>query len=183
MQETGTQQTVEVASSGGAAEHGQPGVMEITPTMMGLTWLTFIVVAVILYKVAWKPILAALDRREHDIRRALQTAEEARTETLKLQEAQKQTIAQADQKAREIIDEARKTAEELAAAVEAKSRQDAQFLLENARRDIESARDKAVAALRKESAELAIRVAGKVIREHLDEKKNHALVDKLMKEL
>ena len=183
MQETPTQQAVET-STGTSAEHGpSPGVMDISPYMMGLTWLTFLLVSIILYKVAWKPILAALEKRERDIKRSIDEAARVRAETARLEAVQKTMIATADDKAREIVDQARRAAGEVAETIATKARQEAQFMVENARHDIAQARDKATAALRRESAQLAIDLAGKVIRENLDEPKNRALVDKLVKEL
>jgi len=49
-------------------EEGQPNVMNVAPQMMGLTWLVFGIVAALLYKLAWKPILGALEKREATIR-------------------------------------------------------------------------------------------------------------------
>ena len=52
--------------------------------LMILTWITFIVVTVILYRVAWKPILRALEQREATIRQSLENAAKLRDELAKL---------------------------------------------------------------------------------------------------
>ena len=83
MQDQATQSTVEVPSS------GEAGVMTISPMMMGLTWVTFILVTFILYKVAWKPILAALDKREETIRKAQEDAAQIREELQKMEDSRK----------------------------------------------------------------------------------------------
>ena len=64
--------------------------------------------------------------------------------------------------------------------IEEKSRKEAQILVENAERDIGKAREKAIAALRKESADLSIALAGKLIGANLDDEKNRTMVDKLI---
>ena len=79
-----------------------------------------------------------------------------------------------------MIDQARQAATEAAAVIEAKARQEQEILLGNARREIKDAREKAVAELRRESADLAIGLSRKIIGESLDEQKSRELVDRLI---
>jgi F-type H+-transporting ATPase subunit b len=177
MRDQPTHQTVEAPSS------GESGVMTISSTMMGLTWVTFLLVTIILYKVAWKPILAALDRREETIRKAQEDAARIREEFRKMEESRRAAQAEADNQAKDIIAAARRAAEETTRAIEEKSRQEAQILVENAERDIGKAREKALAALRKESADLSIALAGKLISANLDNEKNRTMVNKLIDQM
>jgi F-type H+-transporting ATPase subunit b len=174
MQDQTTHQTVEVPSS------GESSVMAVSPMMMGLTWVTFLLVTFILYKVAWKPILATLERREESIRKAQENAEKIREQLARMEEDRKKAMAAVDNQAKEIIAAARRAAEEAGRVIEEKSRKEAQILVENAERDIGKARDKAVAMLRKESADLSIALAGKLIGANLDDEKNRSMVDKLI---
>jgi len=175
MQDQETHQTTEVPPSGESS-----GVMAISPSMMGLTWITFILVTFVLYKVAWKPILAALDKREETIRKAQEDAASIREELQRMEESRKRTQAEADSQAREIIATARRAAEEAGRVIQEKARKEAQILVENAERDITKARDSAVATLRKESADLSIALAGKLIGANLDDSKNRAMVDQMI---
>jgi F-type H+-transporting ATPase subunit b len=178
MQDQETHQTVEVPSHG-----SESSVMAISPMMMGLTWVTFILVTFILYKVAWKPILATLDRREETIRKAQENAENIRQQVLEMEEKRKAAMAAVDNQVKEIVAAARRAAEEAARVIEERSRKEAQILLENAERDIAKSRDNAVATLRKESADLSIKLAGKLIGANLDDEKNRSMVDKLISQV
>lgn len=177
MQDQETHQTVEVPSS------GEAGVMAISPMMMGLTWVTFLLVTVILYKVAWKPILATLARREDSIRKAQENTEKIRAQLQDMEESRKKALAEAEAQAKEILAAARRAAEEAGRVIEEKSRKEAQILIENAERDIRKARDNAVASLRKESADLSIALAGKLIGANLDDEKNRSMVDRLISQV
>ena len=177
MKDQAIQSTVEVPSS------GEAGVMTISPMMIGLTWVTFILVTFILYKVAWKPILEALDKREETIRKSQEEAAQIREELRKMEDFRGKSQAEADNQARDIIAAARRAAEDAGRVIEEKSRKEAQILVENAERDIGKAREKAIAALRKESADLSIALAGKLIGANLDDKKNRAMVDKLIERM
>ena len=111
-----------VSTPGG---HGTPNPVEVSAPMMGLTWLTFGLLALVLYKVAWKPILTALDKREADIRQALDTAQKTREEYARIEEKRTQLINEADTKAKEIIQSARQAAVDAANSIEAKAREEA----------------------------------------------------------
>lgn len=165
----------------GDAAHGDVNLFKPDALIMGLTWLTFLLTTIVLYKVAWKPILAALDKREADIRQSLEDARKHREALAALDEHRAQVIAEADAKAKEIVTVARQAAVEAAAVIEGKAREESQILLANAQREIKTAHEKALADLRRESADLAIGLSRKIIGESLDEQKSRALVDRLIK--
>lgn len=174
-----TTATVEVPAHAEAAEHAA-AVTDVNTKMIVLTWITFGLLAAVLYKVAWKPILAGLEKREADIRKALDDAKKATDELARIEESRARVIAEADAKAKEIIDAARKGAVDAATAIEAKAREDAQLMLSTAQREITSAQEKAIAALRKESADLAISISRKILRDNLDESRSRKLADELI---
>ncbi|MCS6772219.1 MAG: F0F1 ATP synthase subunit B [Kiritimatiellae bacterium] len=165
------------------AGKGSGNPIEVSAPMVGLTWLTFGLLALILYKVAWKPVLSALDRREKEIRDALEQARITREEYARLEERRKQLIEEADNKARQIIDDARHAAVEAARTIEARAREEASILLANAQRDIRIEREKAIADLRREAADLAVGLARKVLEDQLDESRARSLVDRMIQRL
>lgn len=167
----------------GHNDHGPVNPMEISGQMVMWTWIVFAFLLIALYKVAWKPILGALDQREKDIQDSIDNAAKVRQELAGIEEVRKQTIAEADEKAKNVLESARKGAQEQARVIEAKARQEAQIVSENATREIETARAKAEASLRAESASWAVELASKLINANLDDKKNRALTDKLIQEL
>ncbi|HEY8241496.1 MAG TPA: F0F1 ATP synthase subunit B [Kiritimatiellia bacterium] len=171
----------EVPSHG--TDHAAPELINLSGTMMILTWVVFAITAFILYKKAWKPILQGLDKREADLRQAIDDAAKTRDELAKIDDQRKHIIAEADAKARDVLDSARKAAVEAAQAIEAKAREESQILLENAQREIRAERERAVASLRRESADLAVSLARKIIGSNLDETRSRAVTDQLIKEL
>ena len=181
MAEHATTAVAEVPAHGSDAAHGDVNLFKPDALIMGLTWLTFLLTTVVLYKVAWKPILAALDKREADIRQSLEDAQKHRDALAQLEERRQQVIAEADAKAKELVTQARQAALEASAVIENKAREEAQILLGNAQREIKAAQEKVLADLRRESADLAIGLSRKIIGESLDEKKSRDLVDRLIK--
>jgi F-type H+-transporting ATPase subunit b len=177
-----TEAIAEVPSHGGEA-HGSEGLIKVDGPMVALTWVTFGLMAFVLYRAAWKPILAALDKRENDIRKALGDAAKLREELASMEEKRSQIIAEADAKAKDLVEAARAAAVEAANTIEAKGREEAKILVENAQREIREAREKAIASLRKESADLAITLARKVIGEQLDEARSREITDRTIQRI
>ncbi len=174
------QSYTEQPASGGK---GGDNPIQVSTPMMGLTWLTFGLLALLLYKVAWKPILNALDQREKQLRDALEEARLTREEYARLDERRKQLIDEADTKARQIIEQARVAAVESAQTIEAKARDEANILLANAQREIKIAHEKAIADIRRESADLAVGLTRKILADQLDETRGRALVDRMLQQV
>lgn len=178
----GTLAVAEVpASSGGAAQMGS--VLAVSDKMVGLTWLAFLIACFALYKLAWKPICQALDRREDKIRQSLKEAADIQAQAAMDREAQKTLMAEATQEAAAIVERARTSAAATAKAMEANSRAEAESLVRDAQAEIGRAKEKAVAELRREAADLALEVAGRVLEKKLDAATDRELTDRLIREI
>lgn len=169
--------SVEVEHAAGGA-----GMMDISAPMMALTWVTFLLLALVLYKFAWKPLLAALTHREDSIRRSLETAENARKEAEAAAVRHEEAAKKARQEAKAIVDDARSTAATLAKTVDENARREAKALVEEARREISAATSSARETLRKEVADLSIAIASKMIQRNIDESSNRKLAEDMLKD-
>lgn len=158
-------------------------VIDVSGGMVLWTWITFIIVMILLYKVAWKPILAALDKRETFLRDSVETGQKVRVEMELMEETRRRHQDRLEEEKKQAIAKARKGAVEAARVIEHKAKEEAQILFENAEREIRAAEDKAAAQLRRQSAETAVALASRILDEELDAKRNGALIDKLLKEL
>ncbi|MBI5150444.1 MAG: F0F1 ATP synthase subunit B [Candidatus Omnitrophica bacterium] len=156
----------------------------LTPdvSMVILTWVTFLLLSAVLYKFAWKPILKTLDEREESIRRSVEGAERIKQELAQMHSTRHQMLKEVEQKSREIMDESRKAAAQLAGAIQHKAKEDAKILLENARRDISEETEKAKMVLRAESARIAVELAGKLIHKNLDSEGNRRFIREFVEE-
>ena len=168
-------------SQGAQAQLGS--VLSVSDKMVGLTWLAFLLACFALYKLAWKPICQALDRREDKIRQSLKEAADIQAQAAMDQEAQKVMLAEAAREAAAIVERARTAAEATAKAVEEKSAAEAASLLRDARTEIGRAQEQALAELRHEAAGLALQMAGRVLEKKLDTPADRELTDRLIREI
>jgi F-type H+-transporting ATPase subunit b len=165
----------------GGAQMGS--VLAVSDTMVGLTWLAFLIACFALYKLAWKPICQALDRREDKIRQSLKEAADIQAQAAMDKEAQRMLLEEAKSEAAAIVERARTVAEATARAVEAKSRAEAEALIRDAGTEIGHAKEKALGELRREASGLALQLAGRVLGQKLDSAADRELTDRLIQEI
>ncbi len=162
---------------------GPPPLYDPSATIMELTWLVFGVISFILYKVAWKPILKALDEREESIRTSLEDAACAREELVDIGAKIRTMIAEARAKSDTIVTAAREEAERSAASIQEKAREQARNSMDAAAREIDNATRRARESLQAETADLALLVAGKLLRETMDSAAHRSLAARLAEEM
>ena len=166
-----------------ADEAGGGGLMSLRVNLMFWTLVIFGVLYFILNKWVFPAVLGMVEAREKALAEAIEGARRDREEAARLLGEHRQQIENSRADAQKLIAEARGVAEKMRADALEKTRQEQQEMLERARRDIATERDKAIAELRREAVDLAIRGAGKVIEENLDSDKNRKLVEQFLSSL
>jgi len=175
-----TQITLAVIAAGGG-ENG--GLLDVNPGLMIWTVITFIILLLILKKVAWKPILTALDKRESDIRESLAQAEKAKDDAKQILEQNQANLAKAEEESKKIIDQSRAYAESLKEQLIKDSKEQAKKIVDDASLEIQRKKDTAFEELKGQIAEIAVSAAEKIIRESLDAKKSKQVVDKYLNDV
>jgi F-type H+-transporting ATPase subunit b len=141
------------------------------------TVVVFGLLAFILSKTAWKPILRGLKAREDGIREQIQGAERANAEAKALLVEHQKKVGAAAEEARAIVEEGRKDAEALRSKIHAEAQADAASERDRAVRDIGLAKDQALKEIYEQVAGLATDVAGKILQQRLDPAAHKKLVD------
>jgi len=140
------------------------------------TTLVFLSLLGILWKFAWGPMLAAVQAREDGIQDTLDQAANERGEAAKLLAEHREQMADARRQAQQMIAEGKEAGERVRQGIEEKARSEGDAMIERARESIGREKDAALDELRKESVDLALAAAAKLIQASLDEKKDRELV-------
>lgn len=140
-----------------------------TPSVGLIFWtsIVFILLLVILTKLAWKPILSAIKSREQKIESALQEAEKARQEMQKLKADNEKLLQQARLEYDNIIKEAREVKEKIISQAKADAQKEAQKILQSAQDSINAQKAAAIAELKQQVATLSIEIATKILKKEL----------------
>jgi F-type H+-transporting ATPase subunit b len=167
-----------------AAHIGHEGVSsapeEFKRDLAIYTFVVFLLLLAILWRFAWGPIIDGLEKREHGIAENIAAAERSHEQAkLMLAEYERKLAASADE-VRAIIDEARRDAEHTQQEILAKARADAQAERDRSLREIETARDQALKELGERSANLAVDLAGKIVRAQLNPADHTRLIEEAM---
>jgi F-type H+-transporting ATPase subunit b len=157
----------------------------LTPAWGTVIWasIAFIVVLILLKKMAWGPILSALKEREESIAGALGEAEKARAEMASLSSENDRLLQEARNERDRVLREAREMADGMIAEAKGKAHTAAQRELEAVREAIQLERKSAIAGLKAEVAKLSVDIAERILREQLSTNENQMnLVNKLITE-
>jgi F-type H+-transporting ATPase subunit b len=135
----------------------------------------------------WKWVLprvnSVLEERRQKIQGELESAEETRrTADRELAEYREQ-LAGAREESNRIIEEARRTAEQLRADLEARAEQESAAIVARAQDEIRAERDRVFQELRAQVAEIAVGLAGRVVGESLDAESHRRLIDQYIDEV
>jgi F-type H+-transporting ATPase subunit b len=134
------------------------------------TVASFILLMVVLGRVAWKPVLKRLDTRQKYIQEQIETAENARKSAEKLLEEHKQQALQ-------IITEAAKQAQKESQELTEKTRQEVLEIRRRAQKDIKHARIAASEQLWKEAGDMVEALGCEVLGRVVTLKDDHRLID------
>ena len=95
----------------------------------------------------------------------------------------REMIQAAEKESQRLVAEARVAAQESARLIREQAEQKTRALVEDAGREIATATEQARLVLRKETTELAISLAGKILAANMDTERNRTLVNNSSKEM
>lgn len=164
-----------------AAEHAEEtNLLSLHGGLMFWTLVIFLILLFILSKFAFKPITAAVVAREAALQRAIDEAKRDREEAARVLAEHRAALEASRADAQRLIVEGREAGDRVRAEIIEQARAEQQEMMERVRREIASEKERAIAELRREAVDLAIRGAGKVIEKNLDDAANRRLVEEFL---
>jgi F-type H+-transporting ATPase subunit b len=152
-------------------------MFQAEPGLMIWTVISFVILLVLLWKVAYKPITRALKKREETIRNTLEEANKNRGSAETLVEKYEAQIAQARDEAQKILAEGQTLGENVRKEIIQKAHEEANQIVKRAQEEIEFQKEKALMELRERVADLTIMAASKVVAKTLDKKDHEQLLE------
>jgi F-type H+-transporting ATPase subunit b len=165
------------------AEEGGTSLVSVSPGLIFWTVITFVILLFVLKKVAWKPILTALEQREAAIRESLEKAEKAKEEAQKVLDENQANLAKAEEESKKIIEQSRAYAEKLKEQMMQESKQQAQKIVSDASEEIERKKESAFNELKNQIAEIAVQAAEKILKENVNKEINKKIVNDYISEI
>lgn len=157
-----------------------------TPDAGLLFWmlLSFGVVFVVLAKWGFPVITRMVDDRKRYIDQSLEAAREANAKLEGIKAESEALVAEAREEQRRILKEATDTRDRIVGEARQQAQAEGARLLAEARTQIQHEKEAALRDIRRQTAELAVEVAEKVMRKQLaDERQQMHLIERLLDEV
>lgn len=170
-----------VTHFGEAASQSGIGALGISGSALIIQLLTFLFAYLVLRKFAFKPILKVLDERRQTIESGVRLGEEMQKEKVALEAKVKNALADARLQADAIVADATDSARDAVRAGEAKAQEKADNIVKEAKVRSEQDGARLRKQIEKEVLALISDATEAIIDEKLDDKKDAALMDRVLK--
>lgn len=149
-----------------------------------MTLIAFGILYFLLNKYAFGPLFSVMEKRRELIQNQLSEASATREQAIAFVEEQKQALQQARKEAHEIIEQSKQTSYKQAAEILEQAKEQAVRLKDEAVRDIESEKNKAVQELRSELGSMSVKIASKLLEKEVStDQAQEQLVNQYLKEV
>jgi len=158
----------------------------LTPGIGLIIWQTivFVLLVLLLAKLAWKPIINSLKDRERSIQDALDTAEKARMEMSQLRSDNEKLLSEAREERDRILREARDVSVKIREEAHLDARKASDKIVEDARAAINIEKQAALREVKAQVAMFSLEIAEKLMKKNLStDKAQKDLVESYVKDL
>jgi len=131
------------------------------------SFVVFLGLLGLLTKFAWKPIMDGLEKREQGIADTIAATQAANEDAKRMLASYERRLVEASDEVRGMLEEARRDADSARQAIVAEARKAADDEKTRARYEIGLAKDEALAQIADKAGDLAVEVAGKFLREKM----------------
>lgn len=170
---TATTNTLFLGAAGGGVEWGSALV----------TLITFLILLALLKKFAWGPLKQVMDKRERDINKDIDDAEQAKINAQKLEERNRQTLRETQEEVQKILEEAKVQARDQHEQIIHEANVRANGMIETAQSEINSQKERAISEINDEVSKLSVLIASKILQKDISEQDQKDLIDKYIKEV
>jgi F-type H+-transporting ATPase subunit b len=173
-----------------AAAATEGNVVAQTARTFGINWslfisqvISFCIVAFLLHRFAYKPILQVLEERRQRIADGLANAERIKEELARTEAARREVLDEANRRSGELIEEARAAAARLLEQESQKAIATAEQIIAKAREATTADHARMLADLRREVGRLVVETTGRVTGKVLTTEDQRRLIEETDREL
>ena len=169
-------QVIQLTQEAGATE----AKFQINLFQVVIAAVNFALFLVLLWVFALKPVAKLLDDRQARIEQGLKDAEQARRDREQAEAERVAALAEARKEANDILARAQRLAQETRDADIAATREELDRMRERATGEIDAEKQRAIAELRSEVADLALQAAERVVGESMSGERQRRLVKEFL---
>jgi len=176
-------QIITLAAAGAERDKGMLETFGVNAPLFISQLVAFIIVALVLKKFAYKPVLDMLEQRKARIAEAEANAEKIKSELAETESARDKILEEARTEANRLIEETRSAAAELKEAKTQEAISSAEAIIAKAQEAAAAERDKLMAELKQEVGRLVVETTCKVTGKVLSAEDQQRLIEDANKEI
>jgi F-type H+-transporting ATPase subunit b len=157
--------------------------VSIDGSLLFIQAVTFGLAVAVLWRFFWKPLTKFMEARRYAIEQDIETARKSRESAAQSQAEVELRLAKIKSEASELLQQASEEGKRAREQILQEAQAEARRLLDNASRQIAEERVRAIHDLRAETVALSMLIAEKALKQSVDAKVQHRLVDEFVAEL
>lgn len=151
--------------------------------LMFWTLVTFLIMVLILKKLAWAPLIKVIDERESKIKQEMETAQKNREEMERLKNEYEKQLSEIEARARTLLAEAEHKGLKVREEIIEDAENEAKKLTEKTRQQLEFEKERLIQELRSEVGQISILATEKLLKEMVDKKAQERFIQEFIKDL
>lgn len=157
--------------------------MDINLYTIAFTIINFIILYLFLKRFLFKKVQDFMTSRSNAVEKNIKNAKKNFEESSNLREESEKKLQAAQVEGRQIVAEYKSRANTLSDEIISEAKKEAEGILKRARVDAEREKEKAKEDIKEQIVTLSLLLASKSIREQLDEKKHHEIINDFLNEV
>lgn len=145
--------------------------------------INFVVLAFVLYKLAYKPLLRLLDKRSQSIAQSLTDAKKVQEQLAASTAERDRLLTETESASEAMLVQARTQAEQLRAQMLAKTKEDLALIQKRAAQDAEAAKARVLEEAQGDLADLVVAASARVLGEKMTAEKDRELAERAIHRL
>lgn len=176
------EQAIEIVANAGAesAQNGLLGSLGINLKLFIAQLINFAIVLFVLWKFAWKPLLAIMNERQNKIEEGIDNAKKAESDLQMAELNYNKRIKEAEFEYSKVLNDAESKAEKMIENAKEKARIEIEKLTTKARLALKEEKAELEKEIKEKTVEIAFSVAEKILGEKLDVKKEKKFIDSIL---
>ncbi len=155
----------------------------INPLLLVAQIVNFLILLWILNRFLYKPILKLFKDRSSKIEEGIKTAENLKKQAADAEERHKQYLDEAKKEAHRIIEHATKLGEQEKKKIIEMANEEARKIIERTMQEISAEKQNILTDIKREVGEMVVMLSAEMIKKKLDEKTQRDLIEEAIKEV
>ncbi len=159
------------------------GKLGINPLLLIAQIVNFLILLWLLNRFLYKPILKLFKDRSSKIEDGIKTAENLKKQAAEAEERHKQYLDEARKEAHRIIEQATKLGDEEKKKIIEMANEEARKIVDKTMQEINAEKQNIMSEIKKEVGEMVVALSSSMIKKKLDETSQRALIEEAIKEV